>query len=154
MGMARTTLRDHEPHELWTNGTEFNEKIIRWAFEAYLGIEVKDPHPIRLEDEALADYAGRYETIAVMRDVTVGDAGSSLDVTIRPKVLTQLGEDSPDDPPDPLGILPDGDDRYVVTNGPAKGDHGYFSRRPDGSVNGMHVGGRYAVRMTRPRRPS
>jgi CubicO group peptidase (beta-lactamase class C family) len=128
------------------NGPEFNEQIYRWAFEAYLGIQVKDPEPIRLEEEALTAYAGRYETIASICDVTVTEGGLILVDTIRPEVLAQLGEEAPDDPPEPLGILPGEGDRYVVTEGPAKGMRGYFSRGDDGSVDGMHVGGRYATR--------
>ena len=128
------------------NGTEFNERIMRWAFAAYLGIEVKDPEPVRLEQEALAAYAGRYETIAVIHEVRVADGGLVLVDEIRPEVLAQLGEEPKDEPPDPLGMLPGAGDRYVVTDGPSKGERGSFSRGEDGSIDGMHVGGRYATR--------
>ena len=128
------------------NGGQFNEEIMRWAFDAYLGIEVKNPEPVRLDDEALAAYAGRYETISVIHDVRVADGGLLLEDTIRPEVLEQRGEEAPDNPPDPLGILAEGD-RYIVTDGPAKGERGSFSRDADGSINGMHVGGRYATRV-------
>jgi len=139
---AVTSLTNSGP-----NGPEFNEQVIRWTFQAYLGIEVRDPQPVRLDDETLAAYAGRYETIAAVFDVTVGGGSLILGYTIRPEVLAQLGEEAPDDPPDPLGILPGEGDRYVVTDGPAKGERGYFSRGHDGSVDGMHVGGRYATRV-------
>jgi CubicO group peptidase (beta-lactamase class C family) len=129
------------------NGWEFNEEILRWAFEAYLGIEVKDPEPVRLEDESLAAYAGRYETIAAINDVTVADGGLVIVHTLRPEVLAQLGEEPHDDPPERLGILPGEGDRYLVTDGPAKGMRGYFSRGPDGTIDGMHLGGRYATRV-------
>jgi CubicO group peptidase (beta-lactamase class C family) len=129
------------------NGSEFNEEITRWAFEAYLGVQVRDPEPVRLEHEALAAYAGRYETIAALCDVTVADGGLVLDFMTRPEVLAQLGEEATDDPPEPLGILPGEGDRYVVTDGPAKGMRGYFSRGHDGSIDGMHVGGRHAKRV-------
>jgi hypothetical protein len=78
--------------------------------------------------------------------VTVVDGRLALVDTIRPEVLAQLGEEAPDDPPSPLGILPEGD-RYIVTDGPAKGERGSFSRDADGSIDGMHVGGRYATRI-------
>jgi CubicO group peptidase (beta-lactamase class C family) len=129
------------------NGSEFNEEIIRWAFQAYLGVDVKDPEPLRLDDETLSAYAGRYETIAAVFDVTVAGDSLILEYTIRPEVLAQLGEEARDDPPDPLGILPGEGDRYVVTDGPAKGERGYFSRGDDGSIDGMHAGGRYATRV-------
>jgi CubicO group peptidase (beta-lactamase class C family) len=129
------------------NGQELNELIIRWAFQTYLGVEVKDPEPLHLDEATLSAYAGRYETIAAVFDVTVGGGSLVLEYTIRPEVLAQLGEEAPDDPPDPLGILPGEGDRYVVTDGPAKGERGYFSRGHDGSIDGMHAGGRYATRI-------
>jgi CubicO group peptidase (beta-lactamase class C family) len=129
------------------NGWEFNEWITRWAFEAYLGIKVNDPEPVRLSDEALAVYAGRYETIAAINDVKVADGGLLVDHTIRPEVLTQLGEEAADDPPEPIGLLPGEGDRYVVTGGPARGMRGYFSRGRDGSIDGMHIDGRFATRV-------
>jgi CubicO group peptidase (beta-lactamase class C family) len=141
-GFAVTSLTNCGP-----NGSELNEEIIRWAFETYLGIEVRDPEPAPLDDAALSAYSGRYETIAAVFDVTVAGSRLSLAYTIRPEVLAQLGEEAPDDPPDPLGILPGEGDRYVITDGPAKGERGYFSRGRDGSIDGMHVGGRYATRV-------
>ena len=139
---AITSLTNCRP-----NGSEFNEEIMRWVFEAYLGIRVRDPEPVRLADEVLTAYVGRYETIAEVCDVTVADGSLVLAETIRPEVLTQLGEEAPDDPPLPLGILRGEGDRYVVTGGPAKGMRGYFSRGHDGSIDGLHVGGRYATRV-------
>jgi CubicO group peptidase (beta-lactamase class C family) len=129
------------------NGPEFNEGLTRWAFGAYLGIEVDDPEPVRLTDDELSPYAGRYETIAAILDLSVVDGGLVLEPTMRPEVLEQLGEEEQDDPPLPLGILPDRD-RYLVIDGPAKGMRGYFSRDHAGSIDGMHVGGRYAKRVS------
>ena len=140
-GFAITSLVNCGP-----NGPEFNEEILRWAFESYLGIEVKDPEPAHLDDEALIEYAGRYETIAAICDVTVVRGRLILDETIRPEVLAQLGEEASDEPPLPLGVLPGKGDRYVVADGPAKGMRGYFSRDASGLIDGIHVGGRYAPR--------
>ena len=64
-GFALTSLTNCGP-----NGPEFNEEIMRWTFEAYLGLEVRDPEPVRLEDDVLAAYAGRYETIASILGLT------------------------------------------------------------------------------------
>jgi CubicO group peptidase (beta-lactamase class C family) len=129
------------------NGNEFNEEIMRWAFAAYLDVEIKDPEPLHLDDEALAEYAGRYETIAAIAELTVADGLLMLDTTIRPEVLEQLGEEPEDEPPIPVGILPGDGDRYIVPDGPAKGMRGYFTRDGDGAINGIHVGGRFAERV-------
>ena len=130
------------------NGDEFNEEIMRWAFGAYLGIEVRDPEPARLGPEALAEYVGRYETIADINEVSVAGDGLLLRSTIRPEVLAQLGEEATDDPPEPLGILPGEGDRYVVTGGPERGMRGYFFRDEHGAINAVHIGGRYAKRTS------
>ena len=128
------------------NGPELNERIMRWAFEAYCGVEVRDPVPVEISDEELAEYAGRYETIASVCDVTVVDGRLLVDVTIRPEVLEQLQEEESDDPPIPLAIVDRQGDRYVVPEGPAVGMLGYFSRGADGAIDGIHIGGRFAVR--------
>jgi CubicO group peptidase (beta-lactamase class C family) len=128
------------------NGGEFNERITRWAFEAYLGVEIKDPEPLRLSDEALWEYVGRYETIAVIADIRAADGGLIVDVTVRPEVLEQLNEEPDDEPPIPLGILSGDGDRYIVPEGPAKGMKGYFSRGAGGTIDGIHIGGRFATR--------
>ena len=77
-----------------------------------------------------------------------------LTATIKPETLAKLvaaGDEPPDDsPPFPIGILPGPGDRYIVTDGPAKGMKGYFVRTPDGDVESVHVGGRLATRVMEP----
>jgi CubicO group peptidase (beta-lactamase class C family) len=129
------------------NGGEFNERIMRWAFEAYLGVKIEDPQPLHLGADALAEYAGRYETIAVTVDLAIGDGVLILTTETKPEVLEQLGEEAEDDLPVPIGLIEGDGDRYIVPDGPAKGMRGYFTRGDDGAINGMHVGGRYAERI-------
>jgi CubicO group peptidase (beta-lactamase class C family) len=128
------------------NGSEFNELISRWAFEAYLGITITDPEPIRLDADALAAYAGHYETIAAELDLVPEDGLLMATATIKPEVLAELNEEPSDEPPIPLGLLPGEGDRYIVPDGPAKGMKGYFTRGEDGRINGVHVGGRHATK--------
>jgi hypothetical protein len=128
------------------NGNQFNDEILRWTCQAYLGIDMRDPIPGRPDQRALAEYAGQYETIATVCHVTAGDGCVIFSYEMKPEVLAQLGEDDPHDPPMPLGILDGEDDRYVVIDGQAKGMRGYFSRASDGSIDGMHIGGRFATR--------
>jgi CubicO group peptidase (beta-lactamase class C family) len=128
------------------NGGEFNELIARWAFQAYLGVEITDPEPMHLDAEGLAPYVGRYETIAATLDLEAADGVLMATVTVRPEVLEELGEEPDDEPPIPIGILPGEGDRYTVPDGPAKGMRGYFTRGDDGAIDGVHVGGRYATK--------
>jgi CubicO group peptidase (beta-lactamase class C family) len=130
-------------------GSQFNEEAVRWALEAYLGVVDRDPEPVTLDDEALAAYAGRYETIAVWVDIAPSGGGLEARVEIKPETLAELsrqGEEVPEQPI-PLGLLPDSQDRYVVTGGEAKGMKGYFVREPDGTISGVHIGGRLATRV-------
>jgi CubicO group peptidase (beta-lactamase class C family) len=129
------------------NGSEFNELISRWAFEAYLGITITDPEPVHLEADVLAEYAGHYETIAAELDLVPDDGMLLATATIKPEVLAELNEPPSDEPPIPLGLLPGDGDRYIVPDGPAKGMKGYFTRGDDGRINGVHVGGRHATKV-------
>lgn len=132
------------------SGGQFNEEMRRWALQNYLGVVERDPDPITLSEPELLRYAGRYETLAATADIAVSDGGLIVNVEIKPEVLAQLhasGEEEPEQPPFPLGLLPGPGDRYVVTDGPARGMKGYFARSDDGEVTAVHLGGRLATRV-------
>ena len=133
------------------NGPQFNEEILKWALEAYLGVIDKDPEPIGVGDAELVQYVGRYETIAVVCDITANAGGLLLNIEIKPEVaavLREQGEDVPDQPPIPIGLLAGDGDRYIVTDGPAKGMKGYFVRSASGEIEAVHAGGRLATRTS------
>jgi CubicO group peptidase (beta-lactamase class C family) len=132
------------------NGGQFNEEVRRWALESYLGVVDREPEPIKLTEPELMRYTGRFETLAAIADIATGNGGLIATVQIKPEVLAQLhaaGEEEPDQPPFPLGLLPGPGDRYVVTAGPAKGMKGYFARSEQGEVTAVHMGGRLATRV-------
>ncbi|HVL80098.1 MAG TPA: serine hydrolase domain-containing protein [Actinomycetota bacterium] len=134
------------------NGSVFNDEVVRWALETALGVKQREPEPVQLADADLQQYAGTYETIAVTAELVADRGGLLLKVEIKPETAAQLreaGEEVPEQPPFRLGLLPDGD-RYVVTDGPAKGMQGYFARDGSGRVTGVHVGGRMATRVAEP----
>ena len=131
------------------NGSQLNHQIVRWALEHYLGLADADPEPIRLSDDELAPYTGRFETIAAVVEIAAEDGRLSAQVTIKPEMaaaLREAGEEIPEQPPIVLAILAGQPDRYVVDEGDAKGMKGYFARSEDGSVDGVHFGGRLATR--------
>jgi CubicO group peptidase (beta-lactamase class C family) len=131
------------------NGSQLKEELVRWALEAYVGVVDRDPEPIDVPDAELAPYAGRYETIAAWADLTVDSGRMILNVAIKPEALAQLkeqGSEEPEQPPIPLGLLAGPGDRYVVSDGPAKGMKGYFLRNAAGEIVSVHVGGRLATR--------
>jgi len=134
------------------NGPVFNDALTKWALATFVGVEESDPEPIVLGDAALAAYVGAYETAAVDVVITAVGGGLSAQITPKPETAKALLEDGADpsdlrQPPIALGLLPGDGDRYIVTDGPARGMKGYFVRSPDGTVTGAHIGGRMATRV-------
>ncbi len=139
---AVVSLVNQEP-----NGRLFNRLIRDWALEAHLGLVKIAPAPEPRPAEALAEYAGSYDTVAVEITVSIDGDQLLLEGTPKPELIAQLGDDVDHrEPPDPLGMLSGEDDRYVVTGGPNRGSRGFFTRDEGGRVNGLHCYGRFAPR--------
>jgi hypothetical protein len=136
------------------NGEQFNDELVRWALEAYAGVIDKDPEPIALEPEQLAQYVGRYETVSMIADFAVEGSGLVINVEIKPEALESLRESGEEEPPEvppfPSGLLDGEGDRYIVTGGPYKGMKGYFVRDASGNIEAVHLGGRLLSRMKTP----
>jgi hypothetical protein len=134
------------------NGPQLNDEVVDWALEHHLGLTKPEPQLAVLGADELGDYAGQYETIAAVVDVTVDGTRLLARVQIKPEtaaVLQESGQEVPDEqPPVPLALLAEETNRYVVPEGPGKGMKGYFSRGADGRVEGVHLGGRMATRTT------
>lgn len=144
-GFAVTCLTNGAP-----GGPQLNDAVGKWALEHYLGVKAVPPVPEQRPADALAEFTGDYETIAVELSLVAVDGQLDAKVTYKPEALAQLreaGEDAPDESPVyRLGLLPGGD-RYVVVGGAADGMRGYFSRDAQGRVDGVHLGGRLAERV-------
>jgi CubicO group peptidase (beta-lactamase class C family) len=143
-GFAVTSLSNCGP-----NGPELNKRIVEWALEHYLGLVAEEPEPLNLSDEELAAYTGSYETIAASVGIVADGGRLAASISIKPAMaaaLRESGEEVPEQPPFPLALLAGAGDRYVVADGPAKGMKGYFTRAADGTVDGVHLGGRLATR--------
>jgi CubicO group peptidase (beta-lactamase class C family) len=141
-GFAVVTATNSGP-----NGLQFNQEIVRWALESYLGLVERDPEPVTLSADQLRPYTGTYETNATVATVTAGDGSLVLSFELKPATKAELGEAVPDYPPFPLGILPGTGEEYVVTGGPAKGMRGYFVRGTGGGVDAVDVSGRLHERV-------
>lgn len=133
------------------NGPQFNDQLLTWALQHYLGVTVPKPVPVRLSEEALAKYVGTYETIIVLCDVTTTGGQLVVNVRVKPEMaetLREAGQD-PDEPqPEmPLGMLSEDGDRYVITDGAAKGMKGFFTRDAAGMVEAINLGGRLATKV-------
>lgn len=133
------------------NGSELNHKLEKWALEHFLGVVEAEPEQSDLGEEALAQYAGRYETLAA--SIVISTEGGRLvgDMEIKPEFLAMLreqGDDTPpEQPPVPIALLAGEGDQYIIPDGPAKGMRGYFTRDDSGRVDAVHMGGRLATRV-------
>ena len=131
-------------------GAQLNSALEKWALEHYLGIVDVEPEQLTLDDAALEEFTGRFETIAASVDLTADGGFLHARVTLKPDfaaMLREQGEEIPDEqPPVPLALLAGDGDPYVVPEGPAKGMKGYFTRDANGRVVGVHLGGRLATR--------
>lgn len=127
------------------NGPQFNNAIVAWALEQFLGLVEPVREPVQLSDAETAVFTGRYETIAVLVDITGQQGRLSAQVTIKPHLAAMLaasGEPLPEQPPILLAILSGRPDAFVDDDG----TKGYFARDADGAVSGIHLGGRLATR--------
>ena len=146
-GFAVTCMTNCGP-----NGPQLNHAVTNWALEHFLGVQVTELVAEERRDEELEEYTGSFETIAVTLEVTAVRGGLDVVVAMKPEMARQLresGEDVPEQPPIHVGLVAGGD-QYVVTEGPAKGMRGYFTRDSSGRVDGVHMGGRLANRVAVP----
>jgi len=134
------------------NGHQLNELLEKWALEHFIGLVDVEPEELSLGEDALQAFTGTFETIAASVAIAVDGGRLSATVTIKPEMaaaLREQGEDVPEEqPPVPLALIAGDGDQYIVPEGPAKGMRGYFSRGTDGTVDGVHLGGRLASRVT------
>ena len=130
-------------------GSDLNHGLVRDVMAHYAGVVETDPVAVERESGALADYVGEYDTIAMAIEVSETDGGLKVAMTAKPAFLESLGATAEDfaEPPVPIGMVGAQGDKFVVTEGAAKGMKGYFARNDAGEVSGVHMGGRLAARL-------
>jgi CubicO group peptidase (beta-lactamase class C family) len=130
------------------NGAQLHGAVVKWVLERYLGIVEPEPEPITLTEEELAEYTGDYAAIGSLVYLTVKDGNLLVKMEPTPEVRARIrergGEEPEDQPPFPIAVL--ANDKYVLAEGPAKGQRGYFVRDDAGTVTGINLGGRLATR--------
>jgi hypothetical protein len=132
------------------NGVEFNEAVVAWTLEHYLDVKEAEPERLELSESELAPYTGTFETIAVTCEIKRHGSGLLVEVDLKPQSRAALADDDGADdapPPIPLALIAGGGDRYVVSEGPAEGMRGFFTRDANGKIVSVHVGGRTATRV-------
>jgi CubicO group peptidase (beta-lactamase class C family) len=134
---------------LYPDGYQFNQAVVRWALEHFLGAVETVPEPVPYDATRAREVAGRYE-LDVM-DLTVAADGRllTLAVGIKPEVRASSEADMPQDyPAAEFGFLPGDGDDYIITGGGLAGQRGYFSRDAEGAVIGIDLAGRMFRRVT------
>jgi CubicO group peptidase (beta-lactamase class C family) len=128
-------------------GAQLNTEVVDRALEHYLGVVEPEPDLLPVTEDTLGEYTGEYDAIAL--SVTIAPSLPNLVVrmSMKPEVLAELGEVNQDNEPLLLGLVADGQDQYVVTEGAMKGMRGYFTRDGSGRVDSVNLGGRRCDRL-------
>ncbi|RJL30567.1 class A beta-lactamase-related serine hydrolase [Bailinhaonella thermotolerans] len=130
------------------DGIPFNQAVVRWALEHFLGVIDRDPEPLPYDPARAREVAGRYENDAMTLTIEDDGASLTLEVLIKPEIRAAAEMDLPADHlPFDLGLLPGDGDEYILTDGAFKGQRGFFTRDASGAVAGVDLAGRLFTRV-------
>jgi hypothetical protein len=128
-------------------GLQFNQAVVRFTLEHYLGVVEREPEPLPYDEARAAEVVGSYENEIMRLEVADERSGLTIECLIKPEVRkTSDSELPPDLPAAALGLLPH--DECIVTAGGLQGQRGFFTRDKAGIVIGIDLAGRL---FTRPR---
>jgi CubicO group peptidase (beta-lactamase class C family) len=132
------------------DGYPFNQSVVRWALEHYLGFAEKTLEPLPYDEAQAQPVVGHYEIDALNLDIATDGTRLTLEVGIKREIREASEEDMPPDyPAAAIGFLPGDGDDYIITEGGLEGQRGYFSRDANGTVTGVDLAGRLFGRATR-----
>jgi CubicO group peptidase (beta-lactamase class C family) len=142
-GFAVVSLSNAGP-----DGTTFNQAVVRWALQTYLGMTDRDPEPLPYDEARAREVVGRYELDVMTAAIGTDGAGLTLDVRIKPEIRAASDSEMPPDyAPAAIGLLPGDTDEYIVISGGLKGLRGFFTRDESGTVVGVDLAGRLFSRV-------
>jgi CubicO group peptidase (beta-lactamase class C family) len=130
------------------DGIPFNQTVVRWALENYLGVAERNPQPLPYDEQRAREILGSYENDAMTLAIATDGAGLTLEARLKPEVRAALATDpGPDYPPAGIGLLPGDGNEYIITDGGLKGARGFFTRDESGAVIGVDLAGRVFNRI-------
>ncbi|MFI6604144.1 serine hydrolase domain-containing protein [Nonomuraea sp. NPDC050536] len=130
------------------NGIPFDQAVVRWALEHYLGVIDRDPEPIPYDAARVGEIVGAYDIDAMTLTITDEGQELTLEVLIKPEIRAAAETELPrDHAPFPFGLLPGDTDEYVITDGAFKGQRGFFTRDATGTITGVDLAGRLFNRL-------
>jgi CubicO group peptidase (beta-lactamase class C family) len=130
------------------DGIPFNQAVVRWALQTYLGVTDQDPEPLPYDEARAREVVGRYDIDVMTLTITAHEAGLTLEVGIKPEIRAASDTEMPPDyAPAAIGLLPGDGDEYIITEGGLKGQRGFFTRDGSGTVVGADLAGRLFKRV-------
>jgi CubicO group peptidase (beta-lactamase class C family) len=136
------------------NGIPFNQAVVRWALQNYLGVIDRDPEPLPYDETRAREIVGTYEVFDLTVAIRTDGARLTLEVDIKPEIRAAADKELPPGyPPADLGLLPGDGDEYILVNGGMPGQRGFFTRDEKGIVVGVDLAGRMFNRVPEPVTP-
>jgi hypothetical protein len=125
------------------DGIPFNQAVVRWALQTYLGAVDRDPPPLPYDEARAREIVGSYDIDAMRLVIATDETGLTLEVGIKPEVRAASDSEMPPDyAPAAVGLLPGDADEYIITEGGLKGQRGFFTRDESGAIVGADLAGR------------
>jgi len=129
-------------------GIPFNQAVVSFALEHYLGLVDRDPEPIPFDAARAREIAGKYANEMMTCTIDTVAARLRLELRIKPEIRAAAEKAPPPDPePADFGLLPGSSDEYIITDGAFKGQRGFFTRDKSGAVVGVDLAGRLFSRV-------
>lgn len=130
------------------DGILFNQAVVRWALQTYLGVVDRDPEPIPYDVMRACEIAGRYENEVMTLIIAADETGLTLEVGIKPEIRAAADSEMPPDyAKAAIGLLPGETDEYILTEGGLKGQRGFFTRDESSAIVGVDLAGRLFGRI-------
>ncbi|MGW3095122.1 serine hydrolase domain-containing protein [Streptomyces sp. NPDC001102] len=130
------------------SGLEFNQAVVHWALEHYLGLVERQHQTLPYDPERAREITGQYENAFMTLTVDTDGATMTVECRIKPEIRAASETELPADmPPAELGLLPGDGDEYVVTGGGLAGQRGFLTRDASGTVIGADLAGRLFHRV-------
>ena len=130
------------------DGIPFNQAVVRWALEAYLGVAEPVPEPLPYDGVRARELVGSYENEAMTLTIATDGAQLTLEVDIKAEIRAATDKELPPGyPPENIGLLPGNGDEYILTTGGMRGQRGFFTRDKSGNVVGIDLAGRLFNRI-------
>jgi CubicO group peptidase (beta-lactamase class C family) len=130
------------------NGIPFNQAVVRWALEQYVGVIDRDPEPLPYDRARAREVVGKYENDAMVLVIATDRAELTLAAGIKPEIRASSDREMPPDyPPAAIGLLPGDADEYILVEGGMRGQRGFFTRDSRGEIVGVDIAGRLFTRV-------